>query len=623
MCGICGITWEDKALVKRMAKKLEHRGPDSDGFLIDKHVSLGFRRLAIIDLSPAGDQPIFNEDKNIAIFFNGEVYNFKELREDLEKKGHRFSSHTDTEAIVHAYEEYGTACLGRLNGMFGLCIYDMDKKKLFIARDRLGIKPLYYHMDKKQDGGLIFASELKALLEDDRIKRKINLRAFNNYLTFKYVPGPESILDGIQKLQPGHYMEYDLAKKKLSVTKYWEMDFSERPVREADALKRIDSLLTDSVRRRMISDVPLGVFLSGGLDSSLITAIMAKHSSEPVKTFSVGFDTEAGRGIAIHNELEHANLVAEKFGTVHHELIMSFDDIIKMMPQVTYHMDEPMSDLASIPTYMISKLAKRKVTVALAGDGADEIFVGYRQSILNHYSDYLRAMPRFWTKALPRTHKARRAADILGIKSPVKRAAAWGCVFDQPHREEVLSKDVKKRIEIDNEDVFSQYREKMQGYSRLHQNLYFEAKTWLPDDLLAKVDRTSMMTSLEARVPFLDHRLFEYVAHIPAKMKLHGMQTKILQKKVARRYLPRQIIDRKKHGFTLPTGEWFKRELRSYADDLLRDKAMAPYLDGKAVDRILHLHRSGKEDYAFQLNNLITFASWHKIYIEGVSPSKL
>lgn len=606
MCGIVGFNWEDKELVREMAFRLAHRGPDQCGIYTDSSVSLGHCRLSIIDLSERGRQPMSNETGTIWIVFNGEIYNYQSLKEELEAKGHRFQSNTDTETIVHAYEEYGQRCVERLNGMFAFAIWDSTKKTLFLARDRLGVKPLYYHFN---NGNMVFASEIKSILAHE-IERKVDVNALNSYIAFKFVPGPATGFVGISKLQPGHCAE--LYHGRLKIFRYWDLNFREEPMSKEHCIEMASKLLEDSVRMRLMADVPLGVFLSGGLDSSIITALMSRFQDN-VKTFSLGFEEDG------HNELKYAQQVADMYHTDHQEVITNFDKVRDLLPKIAYHLDEPMSDWAAIPTYMVSKLARSKVKVALAGDGGDELFVGYRQSIMNHYSPLLRPVPGFAYSWLPKSNKVRKACEISGQGTDIECALSWIKVFQDWERKDILTPSAFSK-EL---DAYKAYGQKIEGLSGLNKNLYVEAKTWLPDDLLMKIDKTSMMVSLEARVPFLDYRLVEFMCKVPTSLKLHGTQTKHLLKTIARPMLPPELIDRKKHGFTLPTTEWFRGELRGYVSEVLSDPQIYKYIDKYAVDRCLELHARGREDFGFKICNLVSFALWHKIHIEGEKPKAL
>lgn len=610
MCGVNGFNFEDKGLIRAMNKAIAHRGPDDSGIYTDKGISLGNRRLSIIDLSKRGKQPMQN--KNLHIVYNGEIYNFKEIRTKLEKKGHRFKSNTDTEVVLHAYEQYGKRCVGLFNGMFAFAIWDSKKKELFLARDRIGIKPLYYYFKDK----LIFSSEIKAILKHN-IKKEVNKNALNDFLAFKYIPGPETILKNIYKLQPGHILTYK--KGKIKIEEYWDLNFKPEKKSEAFYRKAILGLLKDSVKKRLMADVPLGVFLSGGLDSSAITALMSKFA--PVKTFSVGFETDDKK----YDELKYARLVSRTFNTEHHESIVGFKDIRRLLPEITYYLDEPMSDYAAIPTYIISKVARKKVKVALAGDGGDELFVGYRQYIYNQFAPYYGALPKiikthllpkFISTFLPRTSKVKKAIDTFAMSSDIKRNANWTTVFDENERKKLFLGNPKSKI-------LSQYKRKIKDFDNLSKILYWDIKTWLVEDLLMKMDKMSMMTSLEARVPLLDHRLIELMSKIPSSMKLSGFKTKYLMKKIIKPILPKEILARKKHGFTLPIEHWFRYELKNYTEDVLADRELNAYLNKNYVNKILKLHQQGKENYSFQICSLLSFGIWHKIYMQGVNFNKI
>lgn len=619
MCGICGFNFADKGLIKKMCNKLAHRGPNDEGYLLDYRLTLGHRRLSIIDLSKKGKNPLYNEYNTMCIIFNGEIYNYQELRKELEQKGHRFYTNTDTETVLHAYEEYEDKCVEKLNGMFAFCIYDTKKKVMFLARDRLGEKPLYYYYKDKM---FLFASEMKALFEYEPIKKEINLNALNNYFTFKFIPGPATIFKNIYKLQPGHWMKFDLINKTLEIKQYWDADYTEQPNTEEFYIEEIKKLMEDSVKKRLISDVPLGVFLSGGLDSSAIVAMMDKVSDESIKTFSVGFGSKYSN-ISQHNEVKYARQIAEQFTTDHEELTCNFDNIRELIPQITYHLDEPMSDFAAIPTYMIAQLAKKKVTVALSGAGGDELFVGYRQSLVNHYAHYAWWIPKGIAQFFPRSSKIRKAILTAHLPTAIERAANWLTIFDTSQREELLSPPIKIQIDYKKNDILEQYVQKIQKYSALNQNLYFELKTWLPDDLLVKIDKTTMMNSLEGRCPLLDHRLVELMARVPTPLKIKNFETKYLLKKAMIGTLPKEIIYRKKHGFTLPTTEWFRNELKDYAQEILANKELEKYINPEYVAKVLSLHQQKREDFGFQISNLISFGVWHKLYMEDIPPEKI
>jgi len=495
--------------------------------------------------------------------------------------------------------------------MFAFAIWDTQKKELFIARDRLGIKPLYYYRKK---GLFIFASEIKAILEDKEIKKKIDLEALNNYMAFKHVSGDRTIYQDIWKLEPGRYLL--LKGNKLSIEQYWDLAFKEQPISLKHTVSTIRSLLEDSVKLRMIADVPVGVFLSGGLDSSMLTALMSKQT-DTVSTFSINFE---GRE---DNEGKYAQQVADQFHTDHHELWVGPKDVQALLPKIAYQLDEPMNDLASIPSYLLARFAKPKITVALTGGGADELFVGYRQALLNHYAPYLRDLAKI--VPLPRSTfgKGTKALVNLSIKDSPSRAASWTKIFPDAERKKLFTSKVRKAIDVADLGINQRYRDQMKGLSALNQNLYFESKTWLPEILLMEADKMSMMASLEMRVPFLDHRLVEFMGTVPTRLKLRGIRTKHLLKLAARPYLPRGIIHRKKQGFALPILDWLKEDLKSYCDNLLADQAISSYLNKAYVQKLFDRYARGREDAGFQMANLIMFSLWHKLYIREEKISAL
>jgi asparagine synthase (glutamine-hydrolysing) len=508
MCGIAGIYGvSDKTLVKRMCDKIIHRGPDEVGYYIDGNVSLGMRRLSIIDLS-TGSQPIFNEDGSIVVVFNGEIYNFKELREDLEQKGHHFSTNSDTEVIVHAYEEYGYECLKRFNGMFAIALWDTNRKELFLARDRIGIKPLYYTMI---DESVVFASEIKSILEYDEIKREVDEEALAEYFILRYVPAPLTILKGIRKLEPGSYMVVNGNGVKRK--KYWSLDACKSIHKnEAYFKENILKTLKDSVKRRLIADVPLGVFLSGGVDSSTITAIASDFSFEPVKTFSVGFYGSE------YDETPYARDVAEYFGTDHTEEWVDIENV-DLLPKLIYHTDEPLADPAILPTYLISKVARKRVKVILSGEGGDEAFAGY-----DRYSSELKAYRAL--KYFPNLLKKLVFKLGEGVnEGALKKYLLY--LGSRTTQENSYFYRLKLRDSGHlNADILRTGNEGNNALSLFHSDgdylncmLRFDINYWLPDDLLMKVDKMTMANSLEARVPFLDHNLLQLAYGAPSNMK--------------------------------------------------------------------------------------------------------
>jgi len=614
MCGIVGFNWNDKNLVKRMMGKLVHRGPDDSGIFLDDHISLGHQRLSIIDLSRKGRQPIHNEDSSIQLIYNGEIYNFREIKEELEKKGHEFYSKTDAEVIIHAYEEYGENCVNLFNGMFAFVIWDCNQKKFFLARDKLGIKPLFYYFD---EGKFIFASEIKAILEY-HLKREIDLDALNAFFMLKYIPGPKTIFKNIFKLQPGHFMIF--RNGKISTEQYWDITYNTERRAEDYYSKKILEIMKDSVKKRLMSDVPLGVLLSGGIDSSLITGLMSKLTEE-VRTFSVGFETKDVH----YDELRYAQEVSEIFETEHHEKILTSDEMIKTLPKVIEQMDEPIGDLASVPTYLISKVAKEKVKVVLGGEGGDELFGGYRYYIVNKFVPYYNLLPQgiknFISKTtgkLPLSTRKKQLMKILSISSDIKRSLEWTAIFDDESRKNLFTKFVRNSIDLKSGYILKPYKEKIKNFENLNKVFYIDMKVRIPDELLIKVDRASMLASIEARVPYLDHRLVELSSKIPSSLKIKNFSTRHIQKKAALKILPKEIVYRKKHGFDLPTKEWFNHELKDYVDQTLENKDLYRYLDRRYVKKILERHRSGRENYNFQISALLCFGIWYGIYMGNV-----
>ncbi len=610
MCGICGFNWEDKNLIKKCTDTLSHRGPDSDGYYTSAGISFGQRRLAIIDTSIKGKQPMCNEEGNLWINYNGETYNYNELKSALREK-HEFISKTDTEVILHLYEERGEDMLNLLNGMFAIAIWDETKKELFIARDRLGIKPLYYFWDGSR---FIFASEIKAILEAGA-KKEIDFEGVNNYFSYKFSPGPLTVFKGIKKLLPGHWLR--LKEKKIESKQWYDLEYKELDRSKEYFLKRIRKELDLSVKRRMISDVPLGAFLSGGIDSSAFVATMVKYSDMPVKTFSVGFE-EAG-----YDELKYARQISEKFETDHHEIVMDFSDLTKRLPKIAWHLDEPFGDFACIPTDMISGFARKKVTVALSGDGGDESFVGYRQSLFQHHGRHYSRMPKIIKNSiskassalLPSTSNAQKALESLSIESDSLRSLSWNRFMDDNFKRGIFSAKLNKLIGSEKA-ILDRYEPKIQKYPELNKNLYVEMKTWLPDDALFKVDKMSMKNSLEARVPFLDHNIAEMAASMPIKYKIHGFETKHMLKAAVQDRLPKEIIYRKKHGFNLPTSEWYRGELKEYAEEKIFNKNMKEFFDMDKLKKMWEQHLHKKEDYRYQLNTILSFGIWHEVFME-------
>ena len=572
MCGICGFNWEDKELVKAMTKILEHRGPNQGGIYTDKNISLGHRRLSIIDLSAAGTQPLSNEDGTMLIIYNGEVYNFQELRQELEAKGHRFQSHTDTETIIHGYEEWGEEIVQKLNGMFAFAIYDLAEKKLFLARDRLGVKPLYYCWNGEK---FIFASEIKSILLAE-VPRQINLQSAREYLKLRYVPGEETLFVGIKKLLPGYTLT--LKNKQLQLKQFWDVPLPQiKKVSLEEAKNKVLELLNDSVRRRLIADVPVGVYLSGGIDSGAITALASKLKAEPVKTFSIGFDYNSEV-----DELEQARKTAQHFQTEHQEIVIN-EPIVPLLPKLIWHFDQPHGDPVIIPNYKLSQLASQKVKVVLAGEGADEIFGGYVQ-----YKSFLMAQKARMIPSVIKSNLTKitplKVLDkffdypsSLGSKGKEKLVDFFENKEDGAAYQELTSILSHKDKELLFTEKLKSITEKDQQFSPqrkplLNQMLYTDLKEWLPNYILYINDRMTMANSIEGRTPFLDYRLVEYSTTLPANWKLNGSTTKFILRQALKNVLPE--TQTKKHAFFMPLDKWYKEELRGLAEELFTPQSV-------------------------------------------------
>jgi asparagine synthase (glutamine-hydrolysing) len=626
MCGIAGVIEPETAMsfaerrevAGRMCRAIEHRGPDDEGFHIDGGVALGMRRLSIIDLF-TGHQPISNEDGSIWIVFNGEIYNFRELRHELVARGHTFQTETDTEVIVHLYEDDGEACVERLRGMFAFAIWDSRDRKLFIARDRVGIKPLHYW----QSGDtLIFGSEIKSILQHPKVAREINLQAISDFLSFNYVPGPATAFRGIHKLPPGHTLTFK--DSRLTTQRYWDFNYPERaasePVRdESYYLERLQELITESVRLRLISDVPLGAFLSGGIDSSTIVATMARLMDRPVKTFSIGFSESS------FNELDHARLAARHLCTDHHEFVVT-PDVCNLVEEVIWHHDEPFADVSSIPTYIVSKMAREHVTVVLSGDGGDELFAGYERYLIDRDREVFERVPGFIrrnvlmraSRLLPRSAYGKNFLHHIALE-PDARYIDSISYFNDGKKEDLLASDFRRALgTYDSGEAFKRIYAAPLSRERIDHLLYLDSKTYLPGDILTKVDRMSMAHSIEARVPLLDHKLIEFVQAIPARLKLREKTTKHILKRAVRNLIPPEIIDRPKQGFDVPIKKWLNDELRDLLNDTLTDSRTRQrgYFNQCAVEAILDEHRRGRRDNSRHLWGLLTLELWHRAFID-------
>ncbi len=626
MCGIAGFVGtqgdarrEERAqIARRMCNAIEHRGPDDEGFYLDDNAALGMRRLSIIDLA-SGHQPISNEDGSLWIVFNGEIYNYRELRADLITRGHTFRTHSDTESIIHLYEEYGERCVEHLRGMFAFAIWDTRQRQLFLARDRVGVKPLHYC----QIGDtLLFASEIKSLLQHPLVTRRVNFPAIADFLTFGYVPDPATAFSGIAKLPPGHTLTFKDGEARIR--QYWDFAYPDCDLQktsrdEREYIERLRELLTESVTLRLVSDVPLGAFLSGGIDSSTVVALMARQMGRPVKTFSIGF-TEAG-----YDELDYARLTAKRFNTDHHEFVVS-PDVCRIVEEIVWHHDEPFADVSSIPTYIVSKMAREHVTVVLSGDGGDELFAGYDRYLIERNREIFERIPHFIrrnvmlraSRAVPQAAYGKNFLRNVSLE-PDARYIDSISYFNEDKKIEMLSASFHRALIGHNStEAFRRIFAEPPSRQRIDHLLYLDSKTYLPGDILTKVDRMSMAHSLEAREPLLDHKLIEFVQTIPASLKLRGKTTKHILKEAVKGLIPDPIIHRRKQGFGVPISKWFNHELRSLVQDTLTDTRTKQrgYFNQRVVQAILDEHRRGRRDNSRHLWGLLTLELWHRAFID-------
>jgi asparagine synthase (glutamine-hydrolysing) len=620
MCGIVGLVQSDPkkqvslSLLKRMCDVIQHRGPDDSGTWTQGHVGMGMTRLSIIDIA-GGQQPIHNEDKTVWIVFNGEIYNYRELRQELLEKGHRFYTSSDTETIVHLYEEYGDNCVDYLRGMFAFSIWDQRKEMLFLARDRLGKKPLHYYLDGK---GLIWGSEIKSILQCPDVSREVYPPALVNYLAYGYVPDPDTMFKGIYKLPPGSILTYK--NGKVDVRPYWDVEYKVEKIQSEEFyIERLLEILSESVKLRLVSEVPLGAFLSGGIDSSMVVALMARHMTEPVKTFSIGFEDQS------YDELHYARTVAKEFGTDHHEEIVK-PDAESIIQDLVRQFDEPFADSSAIPSYYVSKMAKQWVTVALSGDGGDELFGGYPR--------YLNGAAARWTNWIPKSIKKGIFQNIAGLLpewSPgINTLRNISCDENERyirHMSKGIStvhKDVFSREFIDKVDntdpspALMRYLDAVKEKDRVTRRMYQDTKTYLPGDLLTKVDRTSMMVSLEVRAPILDHHLVEFAATIPSYLKINGNSTKYIFKKAAERLLPKEVIYRSKQGFAVPVKTWIRREWTEMSYDLvLGERALTRCnFNPRFLRNTMSEHRWGRRDHSYIIWTLMILELWFRQFID-------
>ena len=627
MCGICGKLMlasgatVSPELVKAMADTIYHRGPDDEGYYVSGPIGLGFRRLSIIDLK-SGHQPVANEDGTVQIIFNGEIYNYKELRALLLTKGHVFRTNSDTEVIVHLYEEFGPQCLDMLRGMFAFAIWDANTKTLFLARDRVGIKPLYYCLT---DTSLVFASEIKAILADPSIRRDIAPEMIDRFLTFLYVPGEETLLKGIRKLAPGHYLI--VRDGKTTIKQYWDLRFAEpaksRSLKDAEA--ELLSLLAESVELHMIADVPVGVLLSGGVDSTGVLSFATHATDKAVSSFTVGFS-----GGQVADERPYAKLAAEKFGTTHHDMTITAEDFVAFLPKYVWHMEEPVCEPPAIAMYYVSKLAREYVKVLLSGEGGDEAFGGY-----SNYRNLV-WLERVKRGLSPLNGTVARGLSLADSLFHLPRVAKYvplmsdrfpGYYYSRtsnPYRYtgnglgKVYSADFARAIDREHSlEPVRALQAHVEGQNTLDAMLYIDTKSWLPDELLIKADKMTMANSVELRVPLLDHKVLEFAASLPPSFKLNGFTPKYILKKVLSQKIPTEILNRKKTGFPVPYESWLRNDLKDVIWSVLTDRRTIErgYFSKDAVEALLRANSNGT-NYSKEIFSLMSFELWQRTFLE-------
>ena len=602
MCGICGITWTDKDLIKLMGNACKHRGPEQEGFYLDNDVSLCCERLRVMDLRDIGGQPIHNENETVWAIQNGEIYNFKKLKNELEQKSHKFYSNTDTEVLVHLYEEYGENFVDYLDGMFACAIWDLKNKKLIIARDRLGIKPLYYWFNNKN---LIFASEIKSILQYEEVERQINYDGLSQFITYAYTIDGQTLLKNINELLPGHKLTYDISEKIIKIEKYWDFKLQKNTFSEKENFEQVKKLLEDAVDKRRVSDAPLGALLSGGLDSSVMVAILNKFSEKPIKTFTTGFGNDL-------DEFEEAKIVAEHCGTEHNEIMIDFSDLTKSLPKILWHMELPFGRPSILSNYMVSKEIKKFVTVAYTGEGSDELFGGY-----NRYLPFVRDSNFFQ-------------------KTKNYEAVTSGFFKDEKMRNKIFSDNVLKYLKTDNHPsvAFKKILEQNSNHSTLNNVLYFELKTEIPGAQTWRIDRTSSAHAIELREPFLDYKLIEFTASIPENLKINStkeLTKKYLLQKIGSELLPEKIVKRKKFPWGIPFYEYFQVEFLPIAKILIEEsiKNKRSYLNLESLkintlsEKILNtkIENSKEQEIDDNILRLTLFLfnleMWYKMFIES------
>ncbi|MFZ2236766.1 MAG: asparagine synthase (glutamine-hydrolyzing) [Dokdonella sp.] len=616
MCGIVGIVaapgrpLPSLDVGRAMNAAIVHRGPDDDGFYRDEQALLGMRRLAIIDIA-GGHQPMANADGSVQVVFNGEIYNYRELRLELEKLGQRFRTQSDTEVIVHGYAQWGESVFEHLDGMFGIAIWDARNRSLLLARDRFGEKPLFYAINRD---GICFASELKSLLAVPGFDRSIDDEAVQGYVCFGYVPAPRSIFSSVKKLPPAHFLRY--RDGDVSVHRYWQLAFGQRQdLDESEAEEELATLLDKAVSSRLVADVPFGAFLSGGLDSSVVVALMAQHMSQPVRTFSIGFKEAA------YNELSDARRVAEHLGTRHRELVVE-PDAVELLQQLVWFLDEPFADSSAVPTYLVSKLAREDVSMVLTGDGGDEAFAGY-----DRYLKFLKLQQLGALK--PLASFAARSAGAVMPGSLGYRLGRLGERLQQPFPDSYLSSVAVSRADIAQRLLGGQGGNHYRSIDALLKNLpdgddldrmvAIDIGSYLADDILVKLDRMAMANSLEGRAPLIDHHLVEFAVRLPASMRVRNGRGKHLLRQVARRWLPSDVLDKPKQGFAIPLAAWFRGPLRELASDVIGSRAFRErgLIAAAAADGYLADHLAGRADHGETLWLVLSLELWARRYLDS------
>lgn len=627
MCGIAGFVKQDgkgvdRSVLEKMNAAIAHRGPDDDGFFVDENAALGMRRLSIIDVA-GGKQPIHNADKTKWIVFNGEIYNFQEVREDLEKRGHTFYTRSDTETVIHLYEEFGVNCVDYLRGMFAFAIWDTVEKVLVLARDRVGKKPLLY--SHQPTGDLIFGSEFQALLKHPDVSREVDQEAIDSYLSYLCVPAPMTAFKSIRKLEPGHWLLWK--NGEIETRRYWQPDFSKKiKISEPEAIEETTRLLREATTMRLISEVPLGAFLSGGVDSSIVVALMAQASEKAVKTFSIGFEEQD------FSELKYAKRVAEHVGAEYNEFIVK-PNALDVLPVLVDHYGEPYADSSAIPTYYVAKETRKHVTVALNGDGGDESFAGYERYAAMKLAERYQRIPalirkRFIERALAmlpsselkrsRIRDAKRFISAAEL-SNTDRYFRWVTAFNQPAKAGIYTESFAAEVSGRKASRFlDDWFSKANGSGIVDASLLTDQMTYLPNDLLVKVDIATMANSLEARSPFLDHKVIEFAASLPATMKMSGFQTKSLLKKVAARLVPREVIYRRKMGFGVPIGKWFRGEMKDFVKEVLLSECSLSrgIIKPEILRRYVDEHTNATRDHSFQLWAFLMLELWYQRFID-------